>query len=220
MKLFDNNTTVCMCCDARLSNSLMHVKIDGIGICKRCFSKFHPNTPNMPFEGTESINYILSSFRYNDTIKKTIHRYKFYGNRKISELFFNLMKDYISKAPILKSFDIITAMPLHKKRLFNRGYNQAELIAINLSEFLDIPFSSCVYRSKNTLVQSTLKASERHKNTKNVFVADKEKVSGKRIILFDDVCTTRSTLDSCAKELKNRGAKEVIALTLANVYNL
>lgn len=220
MNIFNNNTTICICCNARLPDSFMHIKVEQIGICKRCFSKLEPITSNMPFEGSENLHYILSSFRYNDKMKKAVHRYKFYRNWKVAELFSALMKDYLLKTPVLKDFDIITAIPLHKIRLFDRGYNQAELIAKKLSEILEVRYESCVFRAKHTLVQSMLHSADRHKNTKDAFVADHEKVSGKRIILFDDVCTTRSTLNSCAKELIERGALEVVALTLAITYHI
>ncbi len=217
MNLFDDGKTICIRCNQRVQNT--KIKCDSIGICTECYSKLKPVPPDSPFEGTEHIKYFFSSFFYEENIKKLIHRYKFYGQWKIAQLFSDILYNYLKDISHIKEFDFITCVPLSRKRFLNRGYNQSELIAKQLGDKLNIPYVSCVYRFKNTKVQSKLKRIYRTENTKNAFIADKEKVSNKRILLFDDIFTTGSTMNSCAGELINKGAESVIGISLAVVRN-
>lgn len=218
MNFFDEGKTICVCCQERVCNNDIQVICGDIGVCKICSTKLMPVAKDSPFEGTPDVDYVLSAYYYNKAIKRLTHRYKFSCENMIGNLFAAMLYERIKEVPVFSDFDFIVAMPLSRKRLKERSFNQAEVIAQRLSEYMGIPHISCVFRSKHTLAQSTLRAHERVKNIANAFVADKTKVRGKRILLVDDIFTTGSTMNSCAKELKENGALSVVGITFAKVY--
>lgn len=112
---------------------------------------------------------------------------------------------------------LIVPVPLHISRLRQRGFNQAVLLGKVLSQQLSLPLlPDALVRIKRTEPQIKLSAAERRLNVKGAFTVKRtETVVGKRILLLDDVMTTGSTMDECAKELKKAGASTVIATTIA-----
>jgi ComF family protein len=117
------------------------------------------------------------------------------------------------------NIDIIIPVPIHKKRLRQRGFNQAELMAKPLSKAWGLAFDNkTLIRTKNTTAMSSLDPLERRSNIAGAFVIDKGQEGGvkdKSILLVDDVYTTGSTLDECSRVLLEGGAKDVYVLTLA-----
>jgi competence protein ComFC len=111
---------------------------------------------------------------------------------------------------------IILAVPLHKKRFLERGFNQAELIAIEISRIFGMKtdFKS-LKRIKNTKQQANLSKKERLENMKQAFSANFDKAPEK-VYLFDDVFTTGQTMNEAARALKKAGVKEVNVLALAH----
>ncbi len=212
---FFENKPICVCCNQRIREDEMEVIENGIGICKTCFEDFLPVPKNSPFEGVENVDYFLSAFYYNDKMKKLIYRYKFAREERIGELLFAVLSDYLKETEIVQTFDCITAMPLYRKRFLLRSFNQAEILAKGIAKRLKIPYNSCVYRWRETKVQSLLKRADRGKNTNGAFLADKTKVKDKNILLVDDVITTGATMNSCAEELRKKGAKRVVGISLA-----
>jgi ComF family protein len=126
------------------------------------------------------------------------------GIFKKSPLFFNDFKN-----------TVIIPVPLHKKRENWRGFNQSELIASNISKFFKIPLLSNIERVIHKKPQAKLNEKERKRNIKNCFVWRGENLNQKNIILIDDVVTTGSTLNECARVLKKAGAGEIWGLVLA-----
>lgn len=113
--------------------------------------------------------------------------------------------------------EVILPVPLHRSRLRQRGFNQAVLLGSKISSHLSIPMrSDILLRTKATEPQVELSAAERKLNVKDAFsVKSSEQLIGKRILLIDDVITTGSTMNECAKELKKAGAEMIIATTVA-----
>jgi competence protein ComFC len=114
-------------------------------------------------------------------------------------------------------FDLILPVPLHRTRQRRRGYNQAQLLAEGLSRLTKISLGGkdCV-RVRDTKPQTGLRGAERRKNVRGAFAVPRpERVKGASILLIDDVLTTGATLDSCATALRQAGAEQVRALTLA-----
>lgn len=215
MSIFSDNSIICISCRERMSENNMAELYDDIGICRNCFKKLDPVPKDSPFSGRGDVSCIFPCFYYNDTLKKLIYRYKFNGEWKIGKLFSEMIFNSLKDIKYLHEFDFITPIPLSRKRFFERGYNQSEIIAKDISEKLNIPFVICVYRRKNTAAQSLLKRNDRIHNITNAFIADKDKVFEKNIIIFDDIFTTGATINSCAKELKEKGADNVIGISLA-----
>ena len=112
---------------------------------------------------------------------------------------------------------ILIPIPLHKKKMKQRGFNQAEEIGKELSKILKIPiFNNVLAKIKQTPAQVELKKEQREKNVKGVFRCQKPKlVRNKKILLIDDIFTTGSTMEECADVLKTAGAKQVWGMAVA-----
>ena len=113
--------------------------------------------------------------------------------------------------------EALIPVPLHPKRKRERGFNQARVLAKELSRLKGLPLEDLVLRKmKNVPPQTSLERDERMKSVRGVYaVSKREKIQGKTILLVDDVYTTGSTLKECSRELLNAGAKEVRAITIA-----
>ena len=112
---------------------------------------------------------------------------------------------------------ILIAIPLDKKKLKLRGYNQSELLAQKLAEVINIPLiKDNLVKVKETKPQMELSKEERHKNLLGAFaIKNPAELAGKKIFLVDDVYTTGSTMTACASVLRNSGAKSVWGITIA-----
>jgi ComF family protein len=116
------------------------------------------------------------------------------------------------------SFDVVMPMPMHWRRQWRRGFNQAELLARPVARQYGIPLSHHLRRVRLGKVQAGLGAEARRENLKRAFqVKRAAEISGKKILLIDDVLTTGATLRAASAALKAAGAVEVVALTLARV---
>ena len=127
----------------------------------------------------------------------------------------------ISALPQGVDADMIIPVPLHPTRLRAREFNQSLLLADQLSRHLARPVSATnLVRIAATDPQTTLSRQERLRNLRNAFeIRRPPDLSGKRILLVDDVFTTGATLNECAKSLRNAGAGPVFALTLARTVD-
>jgi ComF family protein len=113
--------------------------------------------------------------------------------------------------------DILLPVPLHDRRLKERGYNQSELLAREISKVIALPVKvNLVKRVKDNKPQArTVSVKERRINMLNAFVCTSSEVYGKDIVIIDDVCTSGATLESCAVALKAGGARNILGFTLA-----
>lgn len=114
----------------------------------------------------------------------------------------------------LGSVDVVVPVPLHPVRLAERGYNQSALVARALARDLKVPMNtSCLARTSNTKAQAKLAKSERAANVKGRFVA--REVSGKSVLVVDDVVTTGATSEACTRALLDAGARRVRCVAIA-----
>ncbi len=115
---------------------------------------------------------------------------------------------------------VLVPVPLHKSRLLERGYNQAELLAKTMGRYFGCPVLDCLERVKDTGHQAQLEKNERHENMKSVFRMkesfENQLDKSSQILLVDDIVTTGSTLQACRDALKAGGATSIAALTLAD----
>ena len=124
----------------------------------------------------------------------------------------------LKSADILESIDIITYIPMGKKDMNRRGYNQTKLIAKELTGITGVKNVSLLKKVRETKEQKTLGAADRRKNLNNAFEFKfREDIKGKTVLIIDDVCTTGSTLSEAARILKKAGAGKVIAAAFAKV---
>jgi len=157
-------------------------------------------------------------FLYKDIIRKLILDYKFREKSYLYKIFSEIIIKNEKICRILKSYDIIIPVPIHKKRKKERGYNQSELIAREISittKFITYE-KDIILKQINNKKQSDLTKKERIKNVINVYeIINSEKIKNKKIVIFDDIYTTGSTVNEISKLLKQNGAREVLVLTLA-----
>lgn len=171
-----------------------------------------------------SIGKILCAFDYEEGIRRAIHHLKFRDKPGNAAILAELSLSVLKRSPEGQSlynlqgkYDIIISVPIHFKRLQQRGYNQSELLAATLAKHTGIALHRKVLvKSLNTPPQSTLERGERLKNLKQAFrIRHPERLSGKRILLVDDVMTTGSTLEECGRVLLEAGALQVDAFVVA-----
>lgn len=157
----------------------------------------------------------IASYYHDPLLKKAIHYYKYRFAHEISEPLALLIAQSLNNST-LPTPDMIIPVPLHKRRLRWRGFNQSELLAHMLN--LQIPVITDILiriRYTKPQVQSKNKK-ERQKNLSNAFTTNTDhKITQKNILLIDDVVTTGATLEACAGALKKSGARNVHCLVLA-----
>ncbi|MDR1498953.1 MAG: ComF family protein [Rickettsiales bacterium] len=165
-------------------------------------------------------NRSLSVFVYNDTIAKAIFQFKFYQKTFLAGF---LAKFLLAKySEIHHTIDFIVPVPLHVKKLRRRGYNQAFLLAKELSKLTDVPcIGNFLQKQTNTKPQVAIGREKRLTNLRSAFLLGEKYnklVVGKNILIVDDVVTTGTTVNECAKVLKNNGAQMVFVLSLAKTH--
>lgn len=213
--LFGN--AMCICCRSKSADIKYRAAGGaGIGICGKCFDRLPKTGPTMSFEGQRHTDYIISPFYYTKGLRDAILDHKFNGAYAYADVFLALMTDALEGIKyMLGEFDMLVPVPLSKRRINERGYNQAELIAKPLAEVIGIEYRDDILRrDKNTRHQAGLRNYERMTNVRGAFSAADGAV-GKDIIIFDDIYTTGSTIEECAKTLKSAGAGKIIGLTLS-----
>lgn len=161
-------------------------------------------------------------FKYNDFSGKFITLFKYADKTYLSEIFTKLLVNKIREDTEFDRFDIVTSVPISKRRLLKRKFNQSAILANKISKELAIPVDNLlISRVKNVPPQTGLRRKDRLKNVKGVFkVAGKckNKLEDARVIIIDDVFTTGATINECSKTLRAGGAKEIFVLTLARTF--
>lgn len=159
--------------------------------------------------------------RYEETLLTAIHRFKYRSRYGLGKTLGSLMADFAAEIWDMKAFDLIVPVPLHKKRLKQRGFNQAVLLARSLSKRFAIPLDfTSLKRDLFTPPQVGLGREERSANVRGAFsVSHPERIAGRRILLVDDVYTTGSTLSECSRVLVRQKAEAVAVLTLARALH-
>lgn len=144
-----------------------------------------------------------------------MHRLKYSNLRAVAAPLAGLMIKYLADEAI--GPDLLAPVPLHPKRLRERGYNQSALLAGELGKLAGLPVDgSILVREKYVLPQArTGSVEERRANVRGAFVCRADAVKGKKVLVIDDVSTSGATLNECASALKSAGASEVWGLTLA-----
>lgn len=177
-------------------------------VCSSC------NKHSYAFDGA------ISVFYYEGHIKDAVHRMKFSKKPHLAAVFGSYINGVI---PSMK-FDYIVYPPVNRKTFYKRGYNQAELMAQELSKLTGIPvLKNALRKEKQNEVQSRMSGKERFRNVSGAFSVSRkagEKLCGKRLLLLDDVFTTGATVSECAKMLKKQKASFVFVATLASTREM
>ena len=197
----------------------------GTDLCAACLAA----APGAEREGKKWI-FPLYDYRH-PPVKKALWLLKYKGKKRIAEIFaeimYGRMLEELSELGIMENFrkPVLIPIPLSPKRRRERGYNQAELICLELIKINNIRHGvylklekDILIKPKDTKHQARIEnRSERLKNIIGSFaVKNPEIIEGKNIILIDDILTTGATLNEARKILKRSGARKVIAFTVAH----
>ncbi len=165
---------------------------------------------------------VFVGWYYKSLSKRALAFYKYKGAYKVAVAFGELLSEQIKYFGIVDSWDlrntVFTCVPLHKSKYNTRGFNQSELLMNYVGNRFNVDcFARLLIRTKNNVTQTKLNYKERKNNVKGIFDINPrfnmESLKNKRVIIFDDVITTGSTLNSAAKVICNRGL-EVEAVCL------
>lgn len=167
----------------------------------------------IPFEFGASILY----FTKKGFVQNLIHNLKYRNRQEIGTYLGDLYAKELIDLETIKSIDFIIPVPLHKKRLHERGYNQVTTFCKSIEKNLTIPVLDDVLVKKQHLKSVTDKSKEaRLKHNENVFSIENEhKIEGKHILIIDDVFTTGATIEACAKEILKIKNTKISMLTMA-----
>ena len=168
----------------------------------------------LPTEGS-CVSICFAPLQYENTVRDSLRRYKFEGKQFYASTYAEIICKAFNNGEL--DCDIITWVPLAKGRLWKRGYDQAKLLAEELSRRTGIPCRQTLVKRKNIRPQSSMKsAGDRIKNIRNVYrPADNCSLQGKKVLLVDDIVTTGATLSEAASILKKCGATEIRAAAAA-----
>ena len=207
-------------------------------ICKDCFKEIKKRTPPFCIKCGKKIHKsprleelccdckknsiyfdrAFSVFQYDGMFKEMIHDAKY---RKLSLVkeFMESSVDFIKEQDIAKNTSIVLSIPMHPVRLFKREINLSHILAKYIAKKMNLQYSAkLLKKTKNTSPQTGLKRNERIKNIKGSFSLEKNGLSyikDKNMLLVDDIFTTGSTVNECARILKDAGASYVEVITLA-----
>lgn len=161
----------------------------------------------------------LSVFYYDREIKKLVHDFKYKKITSPLKEFARSTVDFMKEHGMAKDLDLVLSVPMHRSRLFKREINPSHILAENIAKILRVQYSDGVLKKTiNTLPQSSLPREKRIKNIKKSFSLQKKKIShikDKNILLVDDLFTTGSTVNECARILKEARSNQVEIITLA-----
>ena len=185
------------------------------GICLKC-KKDLPYTKNGGSLKGNFFTACVSPLYYEDDVREAMLRYKFYGLTSYSSSFGVLIASCADEY-IDRQVDIISWVPLSRRRLRHRGYDQAQLIAEQVAVRLGLPCRPLLRKVRHTKKQSkTGSADKRKANVSGAYaVIDGQDVSGKTILLIDDIVTTGATFSECARTLGMAGAERVYCAAVA-----
>lgn len=194
--LKDRETDCCASCASKLPRAEGSVKT--IRFCREAYARFY----------------------YEGKVPDSVRRFKFSGREAYASAYGRQLSLLIMERNI--PFDILTYVPVSKRRFRNRGYDQAQLIAEAVGRELERPVCCCLRKIRDNRAQSSLKeTAARSANVMGVYrINTGVSVSGKSILLLDDVMTSGSTLSECCSVLLTAGAEEVRCVTLAAARKL
>lgn len=161
------------------------------------------------------IDGIRSPFSFDGVMRQAVYQLKYHNLRAVAAPLARLLHDYLLANPV--PGDVLVPVPLHRKRLRERGYDQSGLLAGELGKLTGLEVvDDCLFRQQQTFSQArTLTVEERRSNVAGAFSCRDQRLRGKSVVLIDDVTTSGATLNAGATALKAAGAASVWGLALA-----
>jgi ComF family protein len=151
------------------------------------------------------------SFTQSGKLQSLLHGLKYQNKTQVGIFLGREIGKTLQSSSYLDQIDLVLPIPLHPKKEHLRGYNQCDYIVEGITEVTRLPSSSkAIQRTVHTSSQTKRAKYDRWQNVSSIFETTAiQRIQGKNILLVDDVITTGSTLESCARELLNKGAKSV-----------
>lgn len=187
-------------------------------LCRECRTQVQEFTK--PKRNISFVAQWTAVWYYNDDVRKSILRYKFYNARNYASAYARFLAMQLQKQ-MLDTYDVLTYVPISPLRRFTRGYDQVQLLAEAVARELGTVPVCTLKKIRHTRAQSGIRdIAKRRANVLGAYsVIDPSLISGKRILLLDDVITTGATVSECAKTLLIQGAKEVRCAAVAAVQD-
>jgi ComF family protein len=190
----------CAVCNTPFANDF---PLDEHGVCAACRS------------GLRGFDHAASFGMYEGSLRGLIHLFKYSGMKPLARPLAGYLERTLS---VDERFDAIVPVPLYWRKRWDRGFNQADLLARHVAKRRGIPVWNALRRKRPTDTQAGLTSAGRRRNVQGAFAVNKNApLAGKKILLIDDVMTTGATASACASALKRGGARSVSLLTLARV---
>lgn len=177
---------------------------------------------SLPYESSRTLRIgedraivrIYAPYPYEGGYRETIHRFKFDGAKAYDISLARFMAKNIP-SQVFRDADMLTFVPMSRKKIKRRGYNQAELLAERLSEITGIPCREVLGKKRENLRQHTLGPKERRQNVQDVFCITGD-IKGQKVLIVDDIITTGFTIEECSRTLLEGGASEANAVCAAS----
>ena len=184
-------------------------------VCKLCRKKYPDLPSNAQLRELQRDLKCYSPLRYGGAVRDALLRYKFWNTPAYAPAFGDFMVRCLDENAV--TCDVVTWVPLSRKRLRTRGYDQARLLAEEVAAREGWPIKALLIKPRNTKAQSGLKSREqRQANAAGAYrVIEEQEIAGKHILLVDDIVTSGATLRECARMLRQAGARSVTAVTAA-----
>ena len=210
-------------CEACGSNLYKHEDL----ICNQCIitlphSNYHlspANEINLLFAGRVPLIHALCIFNFEKSgrVQKLIHALKYQNQMGLGIWLGNYYANLLKVNSILEDVDLLIPIPLHKKKLKQRGYNQSECFAKGLSEVFERPMlNNCILRLSETSTQTKKKKFERWQNVEGVFKINNPSIlENKHVLLVDDVITTGATIDAAWQTIKDIEGIKISVISIA-----
>lgn len=192
-------------------------------LCKKCGKQLESEIQEYCFDCTAHPKLFrqgVSLFAYRDEAKESVMGFKYHNKREFADYYAGqLMRHYGSRLRQAGA-QAIVPVPLHKRKLRDRGYNQAEVLAQKLGEALGVPVCpKGLIRIQNTAPQKNLQSRQREKNLYHVFRAGDLPEGITRVILVDDIYTTGATMNACSAALRQAGVREIFCVSVCSGRN-
>lgn len=213
----------CIVCEARgeyvCASCFASISYDAVSLCVVCGRATFSSLTHQQCQGSLVIDGIFCGVSYKGIVKKLVYQFKYPPYlRDLEQTFGNLLYESLIQQEqfqvALQQKPVFTPIPLTKKRLQKRGYNQSALLAQFLSKKFALPYQDVLQRKKETKPQYGLSKKERKENMQDAFKLINKKVPS-AVFLVDDILTTGSTFAEAAKTLKNAGVQKVWGIAFA-----
>ncbi|MBO9573707.1 MAG: ComF family protein [Chitinophagaceae bacterium] len=183
------------------------------------FHLYRNNPAAKVFVGRIPVEHVSAHAYFNkhSVMQNLLHQLKYKGKKEIGLYFGRRMGEALKGCDKYNEIDALVPLPLFYKRERKRGYNQAAVLCEGISEIMNVPvFKNILVRKENTATQTHKSREERWQNIEGKFeLVNEEAVSGKHVLLVDDVLTTGATLEACGRELLKAGNLKLSIATLA-----